>query len=225
MLVDQTFALGTFADGFLFAEVDFLLVIVIIAKIKLNLVLVGQLQLGREGSAHLATKPVQRPDAAVGYQFIRLGQLKLSPAHDFPETKVAVVDLAVEPLVSLLNQSAAFRAAGLELAVIAGDGVAVVGLGRLDDPVGHRANLVHERLPVEISALNFLELKLPVAGQFRSGQSIDFQRHQQRDQRARLRSRDQFAHLAHHVLVADQFLDDRRARSRRAETLFAHRLA
>ena len=225
MLVHRALALGAGADRFLPAEVGFLLVLVTVAEVELHLVFAGQFQLRREGAAHLAAETVERPDAAVGHQLVRLAQLELPPAHRLPKAELAPVAFAVEPLVRFLHHAAALGAGRLELAVVARHGIAVERLGGTDDFFGHRANLVHERLSVEFPPLDLLELEFPLAGQLRLGEGVHLERREQRDQRGRLCGGHQFLLLSHHVFVADQLLDDRGPGRRRAEPLVAHCLA
>ena len=195
----------------------------VLAEIELGLELRRQLHDGREGPAHLAAETLQRPDDALGEQFLDLLRLELPARGDLPQGEVARG--ALELLVVLLDDAAALGARRFEFAEVAGHGVVLVALRAADDAPRHLGNLRHELRPAQLPPLDLPQLEFPVARHLRRAQLGNLQPAQERDDRERLGRRLQVAAVAVQILFPDQALDDGRARGRRAETLVCHRRA
>jgi len=232
-------ALGAGAQTFLAREVDRLAVAFgqfgRVAEIELqlpvaDLAVVGELDLGREGPARLAAKAFQRADLLVAHQRFGLGGFEGAAGGDLGHRKAAAFFQpagagAGEAAVVLLDHAAAVRARHGQRGVVAGDGVAVVFLGLAHDALGHLGDLGHEGVAAEPAMLHLGELVLPVAGEVGPGQVFDRQPAQQRHQLEGLGRGHEVAAVAQHVLLGDQAFDGLRARGRRAQALFLHRVA
>ena len=122
----------------------------VLAEIKLRLQFRRELDHGREGLAQSAAKTLQRPDLALGNEFLHLGDFELPPGHDFPQAELAL--LALKLLVVLVYLPAALGAGDLQRPEIARHRVALMPLGLGDDVAGNVGNLLHEIGPLHLAA-------------------------------------------------------------------------
>src|SRR5258706_7379266 len=100
-LEDPPTALRTRAERFLASEIRGFRTIAAVAEIELGLVRVVELQARRKGTSLLASKTLQRPDAALAKQRLRFRDLELAAGDDLPHPEVA--RLALEFLVLLVH--------------------------------------------------------------------------------------------------------------------------
>src|SRR6201999_1442692 len=109
-----------------------------------------ELEFGRERPAGLGAEALERADLLVGEELLDLGRLERAAGRDLGDRELAAVRAVarlalagVAPVV-LLDDAAAVRARRLQRRVVAGDRVAVVFLGLLDDALGHLGDVAHE---------------------------------------------------------------------------------
>jgi hypothetical protein len=160
--------------------------IVAAAVAEIEAHLVGVVQVNRRGErlAEPAPESLQRADAPLLEQRVGFGDLELPAAHDLPEAERA--RLALELLVVFVHFAAAIRAPRVERAEVAGDRVALVSLGLADDVLGHRDDLAHERVALQLAALHLRELEFPLRRELRRKELGHAQAVQQRQERESL---------------------------------------
>src|SRR6185295_212088 len=209
-LVDGAAGLRALAERLLLAEVDRLARLGLapcgLAEVELelpvvDLVVADEADLGGEGPPRLRAEAFERTDPLVAQERLDLGELERASARDLADRKAAAFAHsgnagARVAAVVLLDDAAAVRARLVKSRVVAGDRVAVVFLGLLDDPLGHLGDPLHERAALEVALLHLCELVLPLAGQLWLGQVLDAEPAQQRHQLERLRARNELAALA-----------------------------
>ena len=153
-IIDIAAARRTFAERFLAREINrrarLAVLVLVVAEIELRLEFRVHLNNGCERKTLLAAKTLQRPDDALGDEFLDFKNFQLPARHDFPKREIAF--LALEFFVVLVDLAAAFRAGHSELAVIAGHGVALVTL-RLRHHVARRVgDFTHEIIALHFAA-------------------------------------------------------------------------
>ena len=236
------------AERRLAAEIDDLaaLRVLVVAKVELQLPVVAFLvvldhDLGGERPAGLGAETVDRADVLVAQQRLGLGHFESAAGRRLAEGKAAgfrsrdldaagsacrccqrLADTGIAPVV-FAHHAVAVGAGCFQRRVVAGDGIAVVLLGLLDDVRGHRGDFRHEAVAAQRTLFHLRQLVFPVASQFCLGQFFHAQATQQRHELERLRGRDQLAAFAQHVLFGDQAFDRRGAGGWRAQALFLHR--
>ena len=139
-------ALRTGADRFVPGEIDghraFARVVLLVAEIELELVLRRELEHRGERKTLPAAKALQRPQLAVADERLDLGGLHDAAREKFRQAEVAL--RALEPAIIFLHRRAAFRTRRFQVAIIAGDILAGIGLGRVHDAARHVGDLRHE---------------------------------------------------------------------------------
>src|SRR5205085_60571 len=124
-----------------------------------DLVVVRELEFGRERPARLGAEAFERADLLVAQELLDLLGLERTARGDLGDRElaavraVALLALAGEAAVVLLDDAAAVRARRLERGVVAGNRVAVVLLGLLDDALGHAGDVGHEGLARQAAVL------------------------------------------------------------------------
>src|SRR5439155_1528135 len=108
---------------------------------------------------------LQRTDLFFLDQFLDLRNLKLPAGHDFPQAKITFLTLKF--FVVLMDLAAAQWARNPERAEIAGNSVAIMTLGFLDDVASHVRDFFHELGPLHLAARHAAQLELPIARQLR----------------------------------------------------------
>src|SRR5437899_1296382 len=154
---------------------------VAVAEVELGLEFRAEFDDGGKRKALRAAETLQRPDDALGDEFLDFVSLKLAAGDNFPKGKVAA--LALEFFVVFLDDAAALRTRSLEGAEIAGHGVAFITFGLLDDVARHGGDLLHELVALHLAALDLAQFEFPVAGQFGRAEFRYAQAAQQGDER------------------------------------------
>src|SRR5438874_12996573 len=124
-----------------------------------------------------------------------------------------------------MDFTAALGTRNVEHAKITGNRVVLVPFGAIDNMAGDIGDTGHEFVSTLLAALDLAQLEFPVAGQLRLGEFRDPQTIEQFHQRKRFGGRNQILSLTEQILLADETIDDRGARGRRAKSFLTHRLA
>ena len=146
---------------------------------------------------------------------------QLPAGENFPESEIA--RLALELLVIFMHLTAAFRAARVDGAEVAGNRIVLEVFRLPDDVLGHLDDARHKLLAREFALLHERQFLFPFGRQLGGIQLGNTEAMQRDHQRRRLGGRNKFATFAVYIFFVNETFDDRRPCGRRAEAFFLHR--